>query len=393
MTEYQVPVLILGSFTTALGSLRAFGAASVPVYCLTPQLPFVKASKWFRGPPPGAPILEDTDGLAAYLAELDLARAVLFPCSDEWVAAVNALEGQYADRFMRALPPKSVLNTLLNKGALERLGAEQDVPRPRTVVLESVEDLTELSDEYFVSAFLKPCESRPFAMRYGVKAFAVDDRDDAVRRWEKVTADGHKMVLQEYIQGPPSEHYLVDGFVDASGEVRSVFPRRRLRMYPLDFGDSSYIRSVPRDEMRESIDGLVRLLQTINYRGIFSAEFKRDGRDQQHKLLEINTRAWTYVEFPLLCGINMPEMAYRDAQGMAVEDAFDYEVGRGMTVLPQDLKAGLALRARGDLGLAEFFGSWWSADSLFFRPGDLKPGLVHVRSLIAHRLRRFFGSA
>ena len=382
------PVLILGSFTTALGSLRSFGAAGVPTYCLTTQMPFVRASRWFQGPPAGAPVLHETDALADYLEALDCERAVLFPCSDEWVEAVNQLPGELRDRYLTSLPPKTVLDTLLDKAKLEELGAEQNVPRPHTVVLRSRDDLADLEEAQFVSRFLKPCHSRPFARQFGVKAFAVKDRTDALTRYDDISRHGHDLVLQEYIQGPPNEHYLIDGVVDAGGRLRTLFARRRIRMYPLDFGDSSHIRSVPREEMGAAADALQRLLETMRYRGIFSAEFKRDGRDGEHKLLEINTRAWTYVEFPLLCGINMPYMAYRDALGLPVEDEFDYAVGKRLTVLPLDIKAAIALRAQGNLKTARFLRTWLSAHSLYFRLGDMKPGIVHVKEILKHRLFR-----
>lgn len=336
-------------------------------------------------------MLEHTDGLAGYLENLPLERAVLFPCSDEWVAAVNALPDQLSARYLTSLPPAEVLDTLLDKGRLEELGAQNDVPRPRTVILDGREDLEDLPDDRFESAFLKPCESRPFAIQYGVKAFAVADREDALARFDAISADGHRLVLQEYIQGPASEHYLVDGFVDVNGRVCTMFARHRLRMYPLDFGDSSYICSVPRHELKDAIDGLARLLQTLNYRGIFSAEFKRDRRDGEHKLLEINTRAWTYVEFPLLCGINIPLMAYRDAQGLPVDEVTEYDVGKGLSVMPLDMQAARALQACGELSAGEFFRQWRSAYSLYFRRGDLGPGWVHTRALVRGRLRRWLG--
>ena len=82
------------------------------------------------------------------------------------------------------------------------------------------------------------------------------------------------------------------------------------------------------------------LLARVNYRGIFSAEFKRDARDGQYRILEVNTRAWTYVEFASRCGVNVCEMAWQDALGLPVTAASpSYPVGAGCVSLPRDIRS------------------------------------------------------
>ena len=80
---------------------------------------------------------------------------------------------------------------------------------------------------------------------YGVKGCRVRDMDDARTQLAKVYGDGHRVVVQEYVPGPGSNHYLIDGFIGADGRIRALFARRRLRMYPPDFGDSTHMVSVP----------------------------------------------------------------------------------------------------------------------------------------------------
>ena len=55
-----------------------------------------------------------------------------------------------------------------------------------------------------------------------------------------------------------------------------------------------------------------------SYRGIFSAEFKRDPRDGLFKLLEVNARPWWFVDFAVRCGVDVCRMAYDDALGREV---------------------------------------------------------------------------
>jgi D-aspartate ligase len=69
------------------------------------------------------------------------------------------------------------------------------------------------------------------------------------------------------------------------------------------------------------------VLEAIEYRGIFSAEFKRDPRDARFKLLEINTRPWWFIDFAVRSGVDICRMAYDDAQGREVAPVTRYKIG------------------------------------------------------------------
>ena len=116
---------------------------------------------------------------------------------------------------------------------------------------------------------------------------------------------GLDVMLQEYIPGPPTCHYMVEGFVDRIGRPIARFVRQRLRMYPPDFGDSTYMVSVPLDRVRGAIESLDRLFAHLSYRGVFEAEFKYDDRDGQFKLLEVNARPWYFIGFAAECGVDL----------------------------------------------------------------------------------------
>jgi D-aspartate ligase len=80
---------------------------------------------------------------------------------------------------------------------------------------------------------------------------------------------GLEVMLQEYISGPLTCHYMVEGFVDRIGRPIARFVRQRLRMFPPDFGDNTYMISVPLDRVRGAIESLDRLFAHLSYRGVF----------------------------------------------------------------------------------------------------------------------------
>ena len=80
----------------------------------------------------------------------------------------------------------------------------------------------------------KPADSQRSFARFRVKAFRIAGRKEAAERLAACAAGGHTMVLQEYVPGPPTNHYFLDGFVDRTGCIRALFVRQRLRMFPPD---------------------------------------------------------------------------------------------------------------------------------------------------------------
>jgi len=175
--------------------------------------------------------------------------------------------------------------------------------------------------------------------------------------------------------------------VDRGGTIRALFARRRLRMFPPDFGNSTLMVSVPRTEVGDAPKTLARLFEELRYRGIFSAEFKQDARDGRFKLLEVNARPWWYVEFAARCGVDVCAMAVRDALGKPIETVDRYTVGRRCVYPYYDLSAVQVERAAGRLGLVAWARSWVGATQPVFRWNDPMPALGEVAAMIRRRLR------
>lgn len=380
------PVLILGGGLTALGVLRLLGRRGIEAYVWPPATDFVRHSRWYRAAPiqPGA---DGTDPVAV-LQAVRLPRAVLVPVSDAWAMTVAALPAALTRRFPASTPRPEVLRRLVDKGEFAGLLEATAVPHPFTVPVATAADLARVPEEVIGRAFLKPRDSQRFFARYGVKAWRVTNRADAAARLATLAADGVEVVCQEYLPGAASDHYFVDGFADRTGRVRAIFARRRLRMYPPDFGNSSCVVSVPRTEVADAVAALERLVAHLGYRGIFSAEFKRDARDGGLKLLEVNARAWWYVEFAGRCGVDVVAQAYDDALGRPVKAVDDYDVGRELIFPYYDYHA---LRREGRLGPAAL-ARWAERTARAVQPvwsgDDPVPAVAAVARQVAERLRR-----
>ncbi len=381
--EQSVPVLVLGSGVTALGVCRALGKAGIPNYLINSEGDFANRSRWAR--PLEVPQRESADvaQLSSLLSGLGLPSAVLMPCSDRWSNAVAGLGSDFANRFPASVSAGDAVEVLTDKdllrGSLERLG----IPMPRTIPVNDPGDLALVSDDDIPHFFLKPRDSQSFTQHFRKKAFTVGNRQDAVDRLAEMQAAGFQAVFQEYVAGPMDAHYFIDGFVDRFGEIRALFARRRLLMFPVDFGNSTLMVSVPLEEVAPAADSLKVLLPDLGYRGVFSAEFKRDERDGLFKLLEVNVRPWWFVEFAARSGVDVCTMAYRDALDLDVDSVFEYEVGRRHMMFSQHVRALLRLKAEGELTFRDWIRQSRGASDAVFRWSDPMPGLEHTREYLS----------
>jgi D-aspartate ligase len=382
----RTKVLALGSGIPVLGVLRALSGPNTDVVTLPDVDRVTRRSRWFRAGPSALSGMKP-DALPQALESLPV-PTVLMACSDLWVRTVAALPAESRTRYPASVAPVGALDLLVDKarfgGTLDRLG----LPHPATRLIKSVRDLDLISDTTLLSSFLKPVHSQQFFARFGVKAFRIADRSSVQDRLRECLDAGFQIMLQEYIPGPPTNHYFIDGFVDRDGVVRALFARRRLRMSPPDFGNSTLMISVRLNETRDASATLKTLFTDIGYRGIFSAEFKRDPRDEVFKLIEVNARPWWFVEFAARCGVNVCKMAIRDALGEPVETISEYAVGRRCVFPYYDLQAVRAELSAGRLGLLGWALSWLGPYQPVFRWSDPLPAIGEVATLIGQRVRR-----
>lgn len=385
----QVPAIVMGRGATALGILRSLVLAGIPAYVACPPDDLTTRSRWYR-PTPGTP-WDGRPGPQALdaLRAMPLDRAVVIPGADDaalWLADLPASD--LGTRFLVSTSSRDVQELLQDKSVFAGYVAAARIPHPRTFRLATSDDVDAVPMERLDRVFIKPLNSQTFSDVVGVKGVWVSDRASLRDTWARFHALGFPVMAQEYVPGPAIEHYFIDGFRDANGAYAGLFARRRLRMSPADFGNSSCSRSVPLDTVGDAVRHIRRVLDGLNYRGIFSAEFKRDPRDGEYRIIEVNSRAWTYVEFAARRGVNVCDMAWRDAQGLPVPRASrDYAVGKCCVDLRHDLAPAWRHRGGRGGGLLSALAQWTVADLHVFRMDDPHPAL----GILAAELRERWG--
>jgi predicted ATP-grasp superfamily ATP-dependent carboligase len=380
----DVAAVVLGGEITGLAVLRALGRAGVPVLATLGRDDIAQPSKFFRAAPGDPPATTDVEGVEAYFRSLPLDRAVLFPCSDSWARAISSFPPDLKERFPAVSAPLPVLEQFADKASFLEVVDRLSVPHPRTIPLQDAGDLDAI-DGNPRGYFLKPHDSQSFFACFGVKGVRITDRPAAEALLDEAASEGCSLLAQEVIPGPPTNHVFLDGYVARDGRIIVLLARRRLRMFPSDFGNSTMTMSIPLSEAEEAAASLRRLFAGVGYTGLFDAEFKFDGRDDVYKVLEVNTRAWWQIGLLPGCGVDVCALAYADALGEPVEPVTTYRHGKTWVYEFADLRAWLSGKTKKNwLPVI----SWRNSEFAVFSRDDPQPFLRAARHRVRSLLRR-----
>lgn len=384
----KVPALVLGSGVTGLGVLRSLGRENIPVHYAADTRDFSHHSRFAQVVETGLSEFSSAAELGAALERIDFPRMVLIPCSDSWVRSVAGLDPRIAARFPSSIAPAEKLDLLADKLGFATLMQRHGIDHPRTTPIESRDDLASIPDAHFVDAFLKPRDSQAFSAAFQKKAFRVDSRADAHAILDRVEPTGLKVLLQEYIPGPPSNHYYVDTFVDRHGKTLARFARQRLRM-DSDFSNSSYLRSIPLESAREACDLMDRIIDSLRpIRGMLSAEMKLDPRSGRLKIIEVNARAWKHVEFAATSGVNICKLAYEDALGIDSAPITSYLDDETCVDLYHDMACCWRLYKKREITIGEWVRSVWGAKGPIACADDPLPAVSRFGELAQGWVKR-----
>ena len=384
----DIPAVLIGNSTTALGALRSLARRRIPTLVACPADDLVTWSRYFRPAQTTSRVVwtgqlgEAGERLLEALAQQP---AMLFPCSDESAMWLAELPDRFRGRFLTSLPSPRALRMLQDKRQFAAVCGQLGVPHPRCFLADAENELDAVPFHELDRAFVKPWNSKDFIDLFGEKGLWVSSAAEARRYWRQAADANIPVFVQEYISGPADRHYFIDGFRDRDGVVRAHMARRRYRMHPPGFGNSSYCRHVPVHEAAPAWESLQKILDHVQYRGIFSAEFKQDAKDGLFKIIEVNTRAWVYIEFATWCGMNVAEMAYRDACGLPVSEGKPTRMQAGCANLYFDARAWRDLGSRRWAAGARFLTQWAAAHKPVFSFRDPGPAVRWLMRRVAMR--------
>jgi len=301
-------------------------------------------------------------------------KPVLFLTSDDFVLGVSRMRANLSPYFLFNIPAEDVVESIINKRMQYEKAKEIGVPIPKTFYPQSVDDLQELQDELEYPLFIKGCFSHIWKESFGsLKGFLVENKDELYERLGMIFEKKVPAMVQEVIQGPDTNHFKVSIYISQGAEPLLVFTLRKIRQFPIRFGIGSCVESIDYSELLEV--GL-KYFMGINYRGIGSAEFKLDEKDNKLKLIELNPRLWLQNILSTVCGMNFPMVQYLDLTGEQPKPVNGFQKNLKWLNIYMDFQSYWLYRREKKLTLVEWIKSLKGVKVLSdFAWDDIKPFL------------------
>jgi D-aspartate ligase len=374
------PAMILGMFETGLAVGRSLGRKGVHVS----GLDFIKDigfySKYIKANlcPHPAEKEDEFVSLMVDIGKNSSAKYALFITSDDFLNTVSKNREMLNDYYLLNLPDHNLLESINDKYLQYKLSKKADIEVPTTRLLKYYEAAEKLKGELSYPVFLKAKDVNAWRKVFGgsVKGFVVNSDKELLDRCHEISREKIDIIAQEIIKGPETNHYKVNCYFSSQGEALLAFTLRKIRQNPVYFGFGSVVESVSYPKL---MDTGIKLFKNIGYRGVGSAEFKKDINDGKFKLIEINPRYWQQNSLPEKCGMNFPLIDYMSVTGQDPEPLSDFEKGIKWINIYRDFDSFLQYRKNGELSFFQWVLSLKGKKVLSdFALDDIKPAFYEI---------------
>ena len=311
--------VVTGASYRALAVVRSLGRRGVPVRVIRSDEHAVASASRYAGPRLRWPEAADDATRIDYLIRLaereGLRDWVLIPTHDEEAALVARHHDALARCYRLTTPPWETLRAAYDKRRTHAVAAELGIPQPWTIFPASPGELAHAAGHFPV--VVKPAYKERSNRLTIDKAWRADDAATLRRRYLEACelVDPSILMVQELVPGDGSTQ-LSFAALCADGEILASLAARRVRQFPMDFGRaSSYVETIADPGLEDDVR---RLLGALRFTGLVEAEFKRDERTGESRLLDLNPRAWGWQSLCGRAGVDFPYLLWRMASGAAL---------------------------------------------------------------------------
>lgn len=304
------PVCVLGD----VDLVRALGLAGLSCVVAAGEHDPVRFSRHVVGTLPlldhwtqADAIVDELLGWAADHPE----RPVLLAQTDGDLLLVSRHRAKLGTGFRFCIADAALVEALLDKARFQSLAQRLELDVPRATTLTAA-DIPQLSPDLRFPVIVKPLSRRDLAHvdEHG-KAIRVDSQAGLEALWQRTSARGGDVLVQELVPGPESSVVSWHAYLDMAGAVIGEFCGEKIRTWPPEYGHSTAVRiTSAADVARAGRDVVDRLA----LRGLVKVDFKRD-RAGALRLLEVNPRATLWHHLGAVAGVNLAALVHADLTG------------------------------------------------------------------------------
>jgi predicted ATP-grasp superfamily ATP-dependent carboligase len=313
--------IVMNMYYTGLGIARSLGEHGIKVSGLTARRGvYGNFSRYVR-----TLLAPDSrhqpEELLAFLLGMKSApgEKVIFPTRDDDVIFLDRFRRDLEPFFTLAVPDSDALTACLNKWETHQAALRSGVPVPKCWLVENDEDLRRVGQEATFPCVMKPLLSQ-YWRRGGNwqivdcrKVIGVSSLEQMHAEYATISRADKRVVIQEMIPGGDERLVIVACYLDRESKFRAGFNTQKLLQTPAVLGTGCIVQTADHPELLEPT---LNLLQEIRFTGIAEVEYKWDCTSGLYKLIEINPRPWDQHRLGIVCGVNLPYVAYCDYAGL-----------------------------------------------------------------------------
>ncbi|HSL77699.1 MAG TPA: hypothetical protein VK867_12200 [Candidatus Limnocylindrales bacterium] len=335
---------------------RALHRRGVDVHVLTsPEYSYIAASRGVEGDVLPDPIREPEPWLDALHALAEDGGGVVLSGSDsatEWLTEHRAVLPPNLRTFESA---DGLHLRLMDKLESYRIASSIGIRVPAYHHIRDLDDLAAVLPDLRFPRVLKARMGHKAKVLVGFGTVPVATRRDLLERAGRLLDHGIDFLLTEVIPG--REHRLEAAVTvrQPDGSYTLEYGRRKIRQWPLDYGVGSLNQAA---RVPATMAMSRRILGHVGYHGIASFETKRNARDGELYLIEVNVRVPANFGLADACGVDGSWRLYATLAGLPLGPQAEQVDGRKCMIPFREARASWQRIRRHEASVGAVLQSW-----------------------------------
>jgi D-aspartate ligase len=388
--DKKVGAIVIGGDYQGLGIVRSLGRSGIPVGVLDDETSIARYSRYALFAE-SVRSFGNAESTLEILMDMGRKRGlcgwVIYPTRDETVAALSQHKEELSKIFRIPTPAWDTVQWLWDKRKTCDLAQRLGIPVPRTRWIQDIKELDHFDGEFPVA--LKPAIKEHFIYETGKKAWRADNLAHLKKLFGRAMQfmPISEIMIQDLIPGDGTCQFAYCSLFKKGEPLASLVVCRR-RQHPFEFGRAStYVESV---DIPVIEDYSKKFLRSIDYYGLVELEYKRDPRDGQYYLLDVNGRTWGYHTIGCSAGVDFSRLLFKDQMNECIKPSRGKPGVRWMRLLT-DFPTAVTGVLQGKLDSLTYLRSFRDVDEeAVFSLEDPLPGLMEVALLPYLSIRRGF---
>jgi len=231
-----------------------------------------------------------------------LIKPILYTTTDEQCILISKNRFNYEEMFDLCLPSNEIINGYTQKGYAEQLVEKHGILIPKSSVIASFEDSTNIINTFSFPVIVKPVSSK---VNVGYK-FKILDKASFENMFQDVTLSNGDVLCQEYVPGKDESYKFYIFYRDVDGNITECMGNKTLQ--------TNGIMTIGTTEKDIELSIMCKkFLNSINYVGIGGLEFKK--YQNAYYFIEMSTRPEGFLPIADMADVSLSVASYESMNG------------------------------------------------------------------------------